>query len=1106
MPDQSYEDDWRKAVKAEQGRLPRHRNGRSDRLLAGISLSGGGIRSATFNLGILQELERLGLLRYFDYLSTVSGGGYIGSWFAACRKNGIPLLRWCGSGPEARENESFHHLRRYSRYLTPQGGILSIDTLTTAGIILRNMLLNQGTLIAFLALVLLLPRFVEKAFRHQWTSEVLAALTVVSFGLLFLGVLQVRSWLPKVGKPGGADPWRVVAGFAAPVSVCNVLFSLVLWQHHLFLDDHPWLQHAAAAAFVLGSVLLVRSSVDDRVSRARRIGLSILTGAANGVIVFGFGNHLLGLADRLGVTGSLVVMPAVLLTMAAVAVMSMIGLMGRALDDGKREWWSRAGALFALAAGTWTLLAPIALWVPELWKQAGGFSGLGVAVASWLATAGGAYRMASSLTSRSEKKESAGSSWLLTLGAIVSIFFILGTLCAVAIFDAKLIQWAESQPWAKGCPLLALLATAAALSVLALVFGFQFDVNEFSLNHFYRNRLVRCYMGAARYPRSPDNFTGLDFSDDFDIDQIKPWGGYDGPFHIVNTSLNLAKPHDLAIQDRKADSFSITPLYIGSKTTGYREATGYMYEGRSIKLGTAVAISGAAASPNMGNLTSPALAFVMTLFNVRLGWWVAHPDPKRGGTEASPRFALWYLLKELFTATTDSDRYLYLSDGGHFENLGAYELVRRRCHLIVIGDGSADPDYHFDDLGNFIRLCRLDFNTEIEIDPVQISDRKERFGKAHCAVGRIRYPDAPPGTIIYLKSSLCGDEPPDVLHYATAAPTFPHETTADQFFSETQFEGYRALGEHIARETFEKAMKDWRIAEGDEGMKRPSIENLAKALRLSWFAPARSALNFTRHTENLERIWEQLRTNRHIGFLDAQLFPSWPALVGDASPRTPSNQWLPRSERELREAFYVCQSVLQLMENVYTDVDLEREHNHPDNRGWMNLFRHWTGSSMLRVTWALSCQTYGARFQNFLRRELELRNEDGMDFEEEMPVAGCNPVEQAEFAALQRDQGIVNAALVGVFVNVKSPLDQAQVFRFRVALIAVTLDQDGTRAFRWIRVQAQLRQMGIGRAAIEQYRGWLARKGAALKLLDGAGTEAEEWVRSVLPDEKPTAR
>jgi hypothetical protein len=222
-----------------------------------------------------------------------------------------------------------------------------------------------------------------------------------------------------------------------------------------------------------------------------------------------------------------------------------------------------------------------------------------------------------------------------------------------------------------------------------------------------------------------------------------------------------------------------------------------------------MSISGAAASPNMGYHSLPSLALLMTFFNVRLGFWAGNPRNKEG-----PTVGLGQLLRELFGMTNDNAKYVYLSDGGHFENLGVYELVKRRCKYIVACDAGADPNYSFEDLGNAIRKCREDIGVEIELDTSPLIPKStgakgstsKKLTARHCAVGTIRYDLADPkgekGVLVYIKASLTGDEPADVLNYQTAHPTFPHESTADQWFTESQFESYRRLGQHVIEALF----------------------------------------------------------------------------------------------------------------------------------------------------------------------------------------------------------------------------------------------------------------------------------------------------------------
>ncbi|HEX7315913.1 MAG TPA: patatin-like phospholipase family protein [Pyrinomonadaceae bacterium] len=293
--------------------------------------------------------------------------------------------------------------------------------------------------------------------------------------------------------------------------------------------------------------------------------------------------------------------------------------------------------------------------------------------------------------------------------------------------------------------------------------------------------------------------------------------------HVVNTALNLVGGKKLAWQQRKAEPFAVTPLHAGSFRVGYRRSRHYGGY-RGISLGTAVAISGAAASSNMGYYTtSPVLSMVLTLFNVRLGWWLGNPGPAGQKTyrREAPRVSLQPVIGEALGLTDDTNPYVYLTDGGHFENLALYEMVLRRCRLIVLSDAAEDSRFQFNDLGNAVRKVRIDLGVPIDFDEVRIFKAKPGPEEPRAAeynywaFGRIRYSavdkvatvdgdgqtvftEAPDGVLIYVKPTVYGDaEPRDVLQYKKAYEEFPHQSTGDQFFDEPQFESYRMLGWHI---------------------------------------------------------------------------------------------------------------------------------------------------------------------------------------------------------------------------------------------------------------------------------------------------------------------
>jgi hypothetical protein len=204
--------------------------------------------------------------------------------------------------------------------------------------------------------------------------------------------------------------------------------------------------------------------------------------------------------------------------------------------------------------------------------------------------------------------------------------------------------------------------------------------------------------------------------------------------------------------------------------------------------------------------TSPVLSLVLTFFNVRLGWWLGNPGPAGNDTfrRQSPKYSVQPILDEAFGLTDDQNEYVYLTDGGHFENLGIYEMVLRRCNVIVISDAAADGEYHFGDLGNAIRKVRIDLGVPIEFTalPIYAAPPEAPDRGMYWAAGRIRYscidgPDVQDGLLLYIKPAVYGNEPRDVLEYKKSHPTFPHQSTADQFFDEPQFESYRILGSHI---------------------------------------------------------------------------------------------------------------------------------------------------------------------------------------------------------------------------------------------------------------------------------------------------------------------
>ncbi len=372
--------------------------------------------------------------------------------------------------------------------------------------------------------------------------------------------------------------------------------------------------------------------------------------------------------------------------------------------------------------------------------------------------------------------------------------------------------------------LLAALGVLAAALVWVMALGWMVDPNMVSMHQFYKGRLVRAYLGASNATRFHQNkdIAEAVAGDDIHLKELKNCQR-GAPYHLINTTLNLVAGRDLATAQRSASSFVLSKKFCGSPRTSYRPTKKYM-DGR-LTVGTAVAASGAAVSPSMGaKKPTAALAMLMTLLNVRLGYWAPTPNKERWKS-SQPRLWPFYLLREFTSQTNDLSTYCYLTDGGHFDNTGLYSLVERGCRFIVMVDCTADPKPCFQDLGDAIRRCRIDFGAEINLPIEPLINNKEKGGgkkeDARCfVVGTITYSeqhaaalnpgrtageadeDSRVGVIVYVKPSMVDQGPADVRQYAIENSNFPQQATTNQWFDEAQFESYRRLGQSCAETAF----------------------------------------------------------------------------------------------------------------------------------------------------------------------------------------------------------------------------------------------------------------------------------------------------------------
>jgi hypothetical protein len=998
----------------------------ADSGLMGLCFSGGGIRSATFNLGVLQGLAELKLLRCFDYLSTVSGGGYIHQWFAAWSKRRgfeeverqlipLPEIGNPGSHPEP-----IRWLRRYSNYLTPQKGLLTADTWVAIAIWLRNALLNQIILLSgllFLAIflhVVALPQLIPQ------DGRAIAIITGIAsyLSLMTIYFLGENFWHIRSEKAVGQGAVRM--GLVLPLTAAAFLLTLAVpaisWGNFGFHFFLTWIWNGAILLLLALTIIfagriplcyLKTHTITSGVTSVKEfweapkcfehlkfifafLGLLLICALAAIGGATWIAGSILVIATLLAHSGelcwrlALVLGPPLMLGGPLISMLLLIGLLGRTFYDPLREWLSK----FAAWIGLFTMV----------WIFAFGFSLLGSKAVAWLycelrvgiplltgwivSTVGGLLA-GKSAKSSGGKSDRAARFGIVELIALVGPYiFLAGLLLLVSALAERLLgDYHSVACWA--------LLTTCFLAI-CLLFAWRVDINEFSLHSFYRNRLARCYLGASNIPRHPNPFTGFDEEDsNIAVSDLQAANDYKGPFPIFCTALNLTFGQDLAWQERKAASFAFTPLYSGydvSWTTakgadkfrfnGFVNTATYAYPKPGIHINTAAAVSGAALSPNMGYHTSPVTAFLMTLFSVRLGWWLRNPRGlDEDGTKLgpgihypwpSPHFSLLSLTRELLGRTNDTSAYLYLSDGGHFDNMGLYELVRRRCHYIVICDAENDCELNFDGIGMAIRKCRIDFGAEVDLDLRPLQHRKDsELSFAHCVVGTIRYPEDPtsPGTVVYIKSSLTGDEAADVLNYKKEHPIFPHDSTTNQWFTESQFESYRRLGHHVAFSVFEPATPEMASACSDKGPERECFCSTIKGrkqffnnLSCTWWSPTPEMERFTaEHSTRYEALLEKARTDKELpGF--------FPMLFGNGS------NW--KDGRSKEQIEYGVQFSSELIEFIFTVFDqlelvLPEKKNHPYARGWSRIFTKWTAIDVVRDGWIRYRDTYSTSFRRY---------------------------------------------------------------------------------------------------------------------------------------------
>ena len=705
----------------------------------GLALSGGGIRSATFCLGVVQSLHRHGIFNQMDYLSTVSGGGYLGTFLssylgteetndatspesqkakeivppAVCPRVRVDKVLG-GSDADLAELPPIRHLRNNSKYLLNGGGW---GMVRIAGVFIT------GFLASFLMLLTIPLLAAWGALGVKWMS---------SFDS-FKNVKLSNKAIPALFE----QP-------AAPLLVALLVLWAFFWVAKLFSQrlsvGYAWESKAAKIQRFFDNGFLVVG-----VASTLAFGL-----CASFLMVDGYENLKSWLASFHLRCAPPEWLGGILVSIVPIA----FGSLSKRKDGTSRKW---AEVLFYLTGPLFFLLAFLIL-----------SSQLGV---------GGTKHTAA-------------------------------FLCTWACITGGLILWAY----------------------LCL------NINTFAPHRYYRDRLCECYLAVPGESQRTLVERGFDsFLHGGSVDRMRAatsvgsvkslplssiGASPSAPYHLINAVLNAQAGKNPELRGRNCDFFLFSRHFCGCPLTGYITTEDMEKGNPGLDLGTAMAISGAAASTNMGSKTLRRLRFIMTLFNVRLGYWMRRPglgQEEKGKIREITSRAFGgpgplYFLREMVGAVHERTHYVNLSDGGHIENLAAYELIRRQCKFIICVDAGMEPGMECADLMRLQRLAEIDFGIRMHFDPGDLSLLPTRYSRAYAILVKIDY--APNeaasgrktsdrlGWMLYLKLAVTGTEPRHVLDYRRQNPEFPHQSTADQFYDEAQFESYRSLGECAAESFF----------------------------------------------------------------------------------------------------------------------------------------------------------------------------------------------------------------------------------------------------------------------------------------------------------------
>ncbi|MEA3076535.1 MAG: hypothetical protein QOF60_1443 [Actinomycetota bacterium] len=843
--------------------LPPAAKGEDKRI--GVCLSGGGIRSAAFCLGGLQALREKGHLAKASYLASASGGGYLAAGWAVSDAAGTGPTAWGPGSPEER------WFRDHASYLIPdlKGGAAGLFRLL-AGVVV-NLLVIGLALFAVARPVGWAINAIHPELRAT-DPTVLVRDSTAEVAIGFIGRQGAvdnagaqppiaRFWLDlKVAgeacfdeppyKPGQRDICVHVRQDGKHRGVVEVQggHAKVVAQPRVVIAGGPCAPacKVTRAAFVASQPAI--TVVDDLVVDGQRPSavqfkvahppkVSVKTGL--GAVTYPkYRWWMWELTGGLLVAGLLV----------ALAVMSL-RLRGRQAEMAKALARALAGAgalaFLVIVAFPW-----LVVWIPRtltsltsssttksssgsglqdyLLPSGGVLAAVLLAARQWL---GGAWlgKARGALAKHSTQLKwyalSPTKVLLAVLGPIaVLVAFvnvlqfavgngIHGRLMGFAFVRDYLPGWMFFPDWAK---------FAVALAALVL-FAWAADAQSWSLYPFYKARLSSAFLLRRLDPHHAEPIpytTLLPFSA-----MKKP---PEGPQLVACCAVNL-NDYGVVPPGRRAASFTFSSTEIGGPLVGYATPADYealsLGRRRDVTVASAMAISGAAFSPAMGKFNLGPVGGVLALANLRLGVWIPHPQrvrshPPEWWSRPFRRPHWVWFLRELTNRYRFDRRYVYVSDGGHWDNLGLVELLRRGCTEIYCISGAGDGAVSFGTIGEAIALAREELGVEMgTLDPSPLrsatkaatpapqrelrrngaKDAPAVFAAASYVSTTFTYtrlPGQPTGTIYYVEADLTADMPFDVHTFAESATVFPDDSTGDQVFDHRQFESYRALGYH----------------------------------------------------------------------------------------------------------------------------------------------------------------------------------------------------------------------------------------------------------------------------------------------------------------------